>query len=211
MARAVLVGRWEPVAGYVPRGVRPASGTNTGMDLDAFLKLLLDADRLAVIGAIARSGRGVDDIVEVTGVDRRLVLETVAALRTAGVVTEGGDGIVRLDRTVLWELAGRLPQPAPPDAAVFHGMTDAEREILGRFFRGDQLVEIPTSRSKRLVVLERLALEFVPGERYPEKAVNELLGRFNPDVASLRRYLVDEGLLDRAEGVYWRSGGRVLV
>jgi predicted dehydrogenase len=24
------------------------------------------------------------------------------------------------------------------------------------------------------------------------------------------RYLVDEGLLDRAEGEYWRSGGRVV-
>jgi hypothetical protein len=26
-------------------------------------------------------------------------------------------------------------------------------------------------------------------------------------VASLRRYLVDEGFLERAKGEYWRSGG----
>ena len=30
-----------------------------------------------------------------------------------------------------------------------------------------------------------------------------------PDYATLRRYLVDEGLLTRADGVYWRTGGRV--
>jgi hypothetical protein len=27
----------------------------------------------------------------------------------------------------------------------------------------------------------------------------------------LRRYLVDEGLLSREAGVYWRSGGTVVV
>ncbi|MGI8574754.1 MAG: DUF2087 domain-containing protein [Egibacteraceae bacterium] len=54
-----------------------------------------------------------------------------------------------------------------------------------------------------------LALEFEPGVRYEEAQVNELLGRYHPDHASLRRYLVEEGFLDRAEGRYWRSGGRV--
>jgi hypothetical protein len=38
-----------------------------------------------------------------------------------------------------------------------------------------------------------------------------VLRRFHPDVAALRRYLVDEGFLDREAGVYWRAGGRVGV
>jgi hypothetical protein len=39
--------------------------------------------------------------------------------------------------------------------------------------------------------------------------VNLTLGKRHPDTAMLRRYLVDEGLLDRADGEYWRSGGSV--
>ena len=39
--------------------------------------------------------------------------------------------------------------------------------------------------------------------------VNLKLGLWHADTASLRRYLVDEGFLDRADGVYWRSGGTV--
>jgi len=31
---------------------------------------------------------------------------------------------------------------------------------------------------------------------------------FYADYAALRRYLVDEGMMSRAEGVYWRTGGR---
>jgi Uncharacterized protein conserved in bacteria (DUF2087) len=41
-----------------------------------------------------------------------------------------------------------------------------------------------------------------------EHAVNETLPAFHDDVAALRRFLVDEGLLDRDHGMYWRSGGR---
>jgi hypothetical protein len=39
--------------------------------------------------------------------------------------------------------------------------------------------------------------------------VNEILEHRHPDTASLRRYLVDEELLDRAAGEYWRIGGTV--
>ncbi len=38
-----------------------------------------------------------------------------------------------------------------------------------------------------------------------------MLAVWHPDVAALRRYLVDEGLLTREAGVYWRSGGTVEV
>ena len=37
------------------------------------------------------------------------------------------------------------------------------------------------------------------------------MGAFFNDHAALRRYLVDEGFLDRDHGVYWRAGGRVDV
>lgn len=175
------------------------------------LKLLLDPSRLAVIGAIALRARTVEEAAAHAGVDHRGALEAIAALRDVGAIVESTDNRYRLDPRALRGLAQQLPQPEPPAAAVFHGMTAAEQEILTRFFEGDRLTEIPASRSKRLVVLERLALEFEPGRRYPEAEVNELLGRFHPDHASLRRYLVDEGLLDRDRGVYWRAGGRVVV
>jgi dephospho-CoA kinase len=98
------------------------------------------------------------------------------------------------------------------------GMTEDERRILARFFEGDRLTHLPAARSKRLVVLERLALEFEPGERYPEAEVNRRLRRFDDDHSTLRRALVDEGLLGREPGTdragratqfYWRSGGRL--
>ena len=92
-------------------------------------------------------------------------------------------------------------------------LQDALRDkdsVLRAFLAEDgSLKSIPTKIRKRLVVLDHVAQEFEPGERYDETAVNNRLRAYHPDVAALRRYLVEEGFLDRAEGLYWRSGGTV--
>jgi hypothetical protein len=102
----------------------------------------------------------------------------------------------------------------PMDASIGFGMTEDERQVLARMFAGRTLIEIPTGRAKRQVLLQRLALEFDVGRHYTEREVNDILFVFHPDWSALRRYLVDEGFLDRAhvdgENRYWRSGGRVL-
>jgi hypothetical protein len=92
-------------------------------------------------------------------------------------------------------------------------LQDALRDkdaVIRSFFAADgTLKTIPTKIRKRLVVLDRLSQEFEPGEKYDEATVNNRLRAFHPDVAALRRYLVEEGFLDRADGRYWRSGGTV--
>jgi hypothetical protein len=82
--------------------------------------------------------------------------------------------------------------------------------VLRAFFNADgRLTAIPARHTKRLVVLDHLAQRFEPGEHYPETEVNNRLRSAHPDVALLRRYLVDEGFLSREAGIYWRSGGSV--
>jgi hypothetical protein len=81
--------------------------------------------------------------------------------------------------------------------------------------RDGHLVGLPAQRGRRVVVLEHLAQSFEPGVDYPEKEVNAVLAEFAEggavDHVTLRRYLVDEQLLRREQGVYRRSGGRVDV
>ena len=92
-------------------------------------------------------------------------------------------------------------------------LQDALRDrdaVLRAFLAPDgSLRSIPTKIRKSLVVLDLLAQQFEPGEKYEETAVNNLLRHFHDDVAALRRYLVEEGFLDRADGHYWRAGGSV--
>jgi hypothetical protein len=83
-----------------------------------------------------------------------------------------------------------------------------DERVLQNFLGTDgRLRTIPTKHSKLLVVLDHFSQRFEPGQTYPEAEVNDILRRFHPDYAALRRYLVENGFLTRENNVYWRSGG----
>ena len=174
------------------------------LDIPEFVRLVVDPIRLAVLGAAAVGEVDAAAIAQATGVSLRRVQREVGALIQAGLLVAG-----RLDTSALQRLAAELPRIPEAAPAVIAGPWSAdEARVLRTFFSGDRLTEIPAAQGKRRVVLERLAMEFEPGVRYQEREVNFALQMFNADFAALRRYLVDEGIMTRADGVYWRTGGR---
>src|SRR5258706_8623373 len=102
---------------------------------------------------------------------------------------------------------------AGPDAGTggHPDVGDDSARVLRAFLRDDRLISIPAAHGKRLIILDHLAQLFEPGRRYKEREVNAVLRRWHDDTAALRRYLVDDGFLDRDGGEYWRSGGAVPV
>ena len=77
------------------------------------------------------------------------------------------------------------------------------------FTRNGRIVTMPAKLSRRRLLLDKIAQGFEPGVRYPERRVSQFLGAIYADYAALRRYLVDEELLSRSGGEYWRTGGTV--
>ena len=97
---------------------------------------------------------------------------------------------------------------APGSEADPGAASDAafEAKVLRSFFREGRLVSIPArDRKKRLVLRHVLDLCFPEDRAYPEKEVNQRLALFHPDVAALRRYLVDFGMMTRESGEYRRA------
>ncbi|HUL86403.1 MAG TPA: DUF2087 domain-containing protein [Actinomycetota bacterium] len=178
---------------------------------DDILRALADPERLSIAGRLARAdatGRALSEELELP---LKRVRTHLNRLTSTGVVRLRPDRrTYRLDPETLRWAAGQVG-PARGSGIALGAANDDEEAVLRAFFRNGRLTEIPTKRSKRRIVLERVALEFEPGRRYDEKEVNVVIGRFFNDYASLRRSLVDERFLDRDHGVYWRSGGRVDV
>ena len=171
----------------------------------AYLRIALDPLRLAVLGRSVSGPVDVEALAAELGEQPRNVLKAVGMLREAGLLDED----YRLEREALRTIALALPQAGVADPALVEGpWTEEEAAVLGRFFSGTRLTQIPSSRGKRRIVLERLAMEFEPGLRYGEREVSLVLEAFHEDFTALRRHLVDEGFLSRADGVYWRTGGR---
>lgn len=99
--------------------------------------------------------------------------------------------------------------PARNPASWATHVPASERDAVLRTFLGPDggLRQIPAKHSKRLIVLDLLAQQFTPGERYTEVEVNTILRAYHDDVAALRRYLIENGFMDREAGWYWRIGG----
>ena len=173
-----------------------------------FLRVALDPDRLAVLGLAAAAPLDIADAAHRLSLTVGQVRRAVSQLVEAGLL----DQHLSLDRATLRAIAASLPTEEPAaDSVLDRPWTDEERQILGRFFVGTRLTEVPAPLGRRRIVLERLAHEFEVGVRYTERDVNSILQTFHPDYAALRRYMVDEGFLSRADGSYWRSGGRVEI
>jgi hypothetical protein len=175
------------------------------IDPTGYLRMVLDPVRLAVLGAAAVGTVNADSLAFELGIPVKTVLMAMVKLEEAGLL----DAQHRLNVGTLQRLGSELPTAEGAASSVTEGPWDAEEaSVLHRFFEGTRLTRIPTQRAKRLIILERLAQEFEPGLRYSERDVSFTLQLWYPDYAALRRYLVDEGFLTRADGFYWRTGGR---
>jgi hypothetical protein len=103
--------------------------------------------------------------------------------------------------------AGRRNGPSQGSEApeARRRLTEEER-VARAFFRGDRLVSLPARAGKRAILLTIVRERCFPEDRdYEEKEVNMRLALLHPDVAALRRYLVDSGLMTRAGGIYRRG------
>jgi len=167
---------------------------------EELLRALADPGRLAIAGALAKGPLTVEELAVALGLTRTTVSRLIDPDRRT----------YRLQPETLRNAALRVGPTRDPGLAL--GAIDEEEDaVLRHYFVGGRLRELPAKHAKRMIVLTRLALEFEPGVRYREADVNAQLKRYHADYASLRRALVDEGLLSRAAGSYWRSGGPVEV
>jgi hypothetical protein len=78
---------------------------------------------------------------------------------------------------------------------------------IDQFFRADgTLIAIPVKSAKKIAVLQRIAKDLSPAERYPEKVLNQIISKYHDDTAAIRRHMIEYGILDRdSESVYWVS------
>ena len=175
------------------------------------LSALLDPSRLRIAGLLCAQTLTTEELETELDFPKRSVLEALAVLQQAGLAESTVAGWTIPEANLRAMAASAAEDELPMDPYIGFGMREEERLVLSRYFEGRILVEMPASRAKRRIVLERLALELDIGKRYDEEAISEVLHAFHEDHVTLRRYLVDEGFLDREAGEYWRSGGRVEV
>ncbi|HYH78282.1 MAG TPA: metalloregulator ArsR/SmtB family transcription factor [Longimicrobium sp.] len=176
----------------------------------AHLKLLANEPRLKLLGLVTAQERSVGELAEIMELKEPTVSHHLSRLSEAGLVTmrrEGNVHFYALDADRLRQLSRDLFTPEKVTRLAEQADTGAwERKVLRTYLDGERLTKIPDVRKKRDVVLAWLADRFEHGRRYPEREVNEIIGRHHPDFATLRRELIGARLMEREGGIYWRTG-----
>lgn len=188
----------------------PASPSGlAGPDAATIAGLLADDDRRFVFAAMVLGAATLDDVVTTTGLAGPAAAKALGRLVDAGLVIKGSEGGLHI-LAAAFQAAARSARSRPAESGDdYPGLGVEAAKVMRTFVADGRITQIPTAQGKRLVILDWLAQDFEPGRRYSEAMVNLILGQHHPDTAAWRRYLVDHGFLDRADGEYWRSGGSV--
>jgi hypothetical protein len=171
----------------------------------AFVKAMASAERLRIVGVLARGKATQSEIAEQLGMPVREVFNHLSFLAEVGVINET-DGAYDLDEKAIESFARGQFEGKRPSFEAKEEPEDARR-VLKNFLNADgTLKQIPLQGNKLLIILNFIVDAFAFDMSYTEKEVNTILRRFHLDTATLRRYLVDHGLMDReSDGTrYWR-------
>ncbi len=174
--------------------------------LQSFLAAVADPTRLKVAGLLAiepQSLEGLAARIGVTPAELRPHLEQLTELGLLRLES----GSYYLDQAQLGQwasevLAGTRPPKPEVDAL---SPEEFDRKVLREFLTQEGRIKAFPAQEKKFQVLLRYVLrDFELDLQYPEVEVNMLLALHHPDVAALRRSLVDYGYMRREKGIYWR-------
>jgi hypothetical protein len=152
-------------------------------------RLRAPSPRDRTLGAVVLGAGTLADIAAASGLSVKDAGTALRKLREARLVE--GDPARPAD---LKPLAATLTEPMPADG-------------LAPFVRGDRLISLPVAHDRRRKILEHVASHaFTARTYYEETEINERLRAWcdggEVDHVTIRRYLVDLGLLERGGGLY---------
>jgi len=174
-----------------------------------FFKVLGNESRLKIIGLLANDERSVGELAALLELREPTVSHHLNTMKSLGLVEVEANGNIRnyrLNTSFLQQMNKDMFSQTHLASLVQEEGNDAwENRMLAIYLDGDRIKAIPLKRKKRLVILNWLVQKFEYGRQYHELQLNALLKLYHPDVASLRRYLVEEKLMARnKENMYWR-------
>ena len=180
---------------------------NDSYELLDFVKAMADADRLRIIGVLARRRANKSEIAGRLNLPLRDVVDHLSFLEHVGVISLK-DNLYELNTEKVEGLARDHLREEKPVYVPSPDLDKKSRKVLVSCLEPDGTIKrLPFQPAKLKVILDYLIQAFAPGANYTEKEINTVIRRFHVDVSGLRRDLVDAGLLDRERdgSRYWRT------
>jgi len=171
------------------------------------MKSLADISRLRVLNALMDKPRYVEELAHRLNLAPSTVSFHLKKLETAGLVTQSKEQyyIIYKLNDELFDLTLReLADSDDIEKYMQEERIEKYRlKVLKTFFKKNKLVQLPVQRKKKMIVLDEFTKKFRAGKNYTEDNVNETIKQSYGDYCTIRRLLIEEGIMKRDKQVYW--------
>ena len=171
------------------------------------MKSLADTSRLRVLNSLMDKPQYVEELAHRLDLAASTVSFHLKKLESAGLINQ-----TKEQYYVIYKINDTLFNLSLRELTAFENIEKYTQEdrieryrqkVLKIFFKKNKLTKLPVQRKKQLIVIDEFAKKFKSGKKYPEEKVNEIIKESYDDYCTIRRLLIEEGIMKREKQIYW--------
>jgi DNA-binding HxlR family transcriptional regulator len=169
-------------------------------------KALSDSSRLLIVSALREKPQYVEELAQRLSLSESTVSFHLKKLEAAQLVVKE-----KQQYYVMFQLQERLFESSLKELVSFaNPQVEAQNrrfeeyraKVLSTYFTNGVLLKLPSQYKKKIIILEEILKLFHSDRIYLEKEVDEIIKPVFADYVSIRRYLIDEQMMNRNAGKY---------
>lgn len=176
---------------------------NTSLEI---IKSLADSSRLRIINSLEEKPLCVEELAERLNLAASTTSFHLKKLEKANLVTKVKDQyyiVYTLNKDFfdlpLWNLVNfddgdRFVQD--------ERMEKYKQKVLKAFMKNNKIIKLPVQKKKQMIIINEIKKLFSNDTNYSETQVNEKILSMYDDYCTVRRIMIEEGLMNRKNGIY---------
>ncbi len=171
------------------------------------MKSLADTSRLQVLNAVLQKPQYVEELAHRINLAVSTVSFHLKKLEKAGLVCKKKDQyylVYQVNDEIFNLTLRELTSFDNIEKFVQDERINKYRQkVLKTFVKNKRLTKLPVQRKKKLIILDEFVKKFESGKKYAENEVDSLINETYEDHCTIRRLLIEEGIMQRENQIYW--------
>jgi hypothetical protein len=171
------------------------------------IKSLADTSRLRVLKCLMDKSQYVEEIAQRMNLAVSTVSFHLKKLEKAGLINKVKEQyyfVYHINEDVF-----NLTLRELTDFENFEKFIQDERiekyrqKVLKTFIKENRLTKLPVQRKKRMIIIDEFTKMFQPHRSYSEEEINSIILKSYDDYCTIRRLMIEEGIMKRENQIYW--------
>lgn len=171
------------------------------------MKSLADSSRLRVLNILLEKSQYVEELANRLNLAVSTVSFHLKKLEAAGLVNKKKEQyyVVYYVNEDIFNLTLRelTSFKNMEEYAQQERINNYKEKVIKAFTDNGKVIKLPIQHKKRMIILSEIFNEILPTKKYSESELNEVIKQKYDDYCTVRRELIDCGMLMREKQIYW--------